>query len=53
VSLVLRDATPADVPVIARFVRRLAEYEQLAHEAVGTEATSRRRCSGSRGGQVA
>lgn len=37
-SLAIREATPADVPVIARFVRALAEYEKLAHEAVGTEA---------------
>ncbi len=37
-SLVLRDAAPADVPTIARFVRALAEYEKLAHEARGTEA---------------
>lgn len=37
-GLVLRDATPADVPTIARFVRALAEYEKLGHEARGTEA---------------
>lgn len=37
-TLVLRDAVPADVPVIAGFVRRLAAYERLGHEAVGTEA---------------
>ena len=37
-TLRLRDAVPADLPVVARFVRRLAEYEKLAHEAVGTEA---------------
>ena len=37
-ELSIREATPADVPVIARFVRALAEYEKLAHEAVGTEA---------------
>jgi len=36
-SLVVREATPDDVPVIARFVRALAAYEKLAHEAVGTE----------------
>lgn len=36
-ALVLRDAVPADLAVIASFVRRLAEYERLAHEAVGTE----------------
>lgn len=37
-SLLIREAAPADVPTIARFVRALAEYERLAHEAVGTEA---------------
>jgi GNAT superfamily N-acetyltransferase len=37
-GLVLREATPADIPTIARFVRALAEYERLAHEARGTEA---------------
>lgn len=37
-SLVIREATPADIPTIARFVRALAEYEKLAHEAVGTDA---------------
>lgn len=37
-SLSIREATPADVPTIARFVRALAQYERLAHEAVGTEA---------------
>ncbi|WP_137125245.1 GNAT family N-acetyltransferase [Roseomonas sp. HF4] len=34
----IREAVPADVPTIARFVRALAEYERLAHEARGTEA---------------
>jgi GNAT superfamily N-acetyltransferase len=38
VSLALREATPADLPIIARFVRVLAEYERLAHEAIATEA---------------
>ena len=33
----LRAATPADVPLIARMIRELAEYERLAHEAVLTE----------------
>jgi len=37
-ALAIREAVAADVPVIARFVRALAEYEKLAHEAVGTEA---------------
>jgi len=34
----LRDATPADAPLVAEFVRKLAEYEQLLHEAVATDA---------------
>lgn len=37
-SLTLREATQADLPAIARFVRALAEYERLAHEALATEA---------------
>jgi len=37
-QVAIREATPADVPTIARFVRALAEYERLAHEARGTEA---------------
>ncbi len=37
-SVTLREATPADIPTIARFVRALAEYEKLAHEARGTDA---------------
>ncbi len=37
-SLVLRDATPDDAGLIAGFVRDLADYEKLLHEAVATEA---------------
>ncbi|PZW45601.1 L-amino acid N-acyltransferase YncA [Humitalea rosea] len=37
-GLVIRDAAPADVPVVAGFVRALAAYEKLSHEAVGTDA---------------
>jgi GNAT superfamily N-acetyltransferase len=33
----IRPATPADVPLILRFIRELAEYERLAHEVVATE----------------
>ncbi len=40
--LVLRDAEEADLPLVMRFVRALAEYEELAHEAVATEAEFRR-----------
>jgi GNAT superfamily N-acetyltransferase len=38
----LRDATPADIPLVNRFVRALAEYEKLLHEAVATEEDFRR-----------
>ena len=37
----LRPATPADVPAILECIRRLAEYERLAHECVATEAQLR------------
>ena len=33
----LRRATPDDVPAILECIRRLAEYERLAHECVATE----------------
>lgn len=36
--LEIRGATPADVPVILALIRGLAEYEQLLHECVATEA---------------
>jgi GNAT superfamily N-acetyltransferase len=36
-SLTLRDATHADLSLVVRFVRELAEYEKLAHLATGTE----------------
>ncbi|MFV3075687.1 GNAT family N-acetyltransferase [Niveispirillum fermenti] len=34
----LRDATPADLATIFRFVRDLADYEKLADQVVATEA---------------
>ncbi|MDE2334675.1 MAG: GNAT family N-acetyltransferase [Rhodospirillales bacterium] len=37
-GVVLRDAKPGDEALVLHFVRRLAEYERLTHEAVGTEA---------------
>ena len=37
----LRPATLADVPVILECIRRLADYERLAHECVATEAQLR------------
>ena len=33
----IRTATEADVPLILRFIRELAEYERLAHQVVATE----------------
>ena len=36
-TLQLRDAGRADVSLVAGFVRALAEYERLAHLAVGTD----------------
>lgn len=37
--LQLRPATPADVPQILAFIRELADYEQLSHEVVASEAS--------------
>lgn len=37
-EIVLRAATPGDIPQILDFIRGLAEYEKLAHEAVATPA---------------
>jgi GNAT superfamily N-acetyltransferase len=36
-ACVLRDAGPADLPLVLRFVRALAEYEKLLDHAVATE----------------
>ncbi len=36
--MILRDATPADLSTIAAFVRALAAFEHLTHEAEATEA---------------
>jgi GNAT superfamily N-acetyltransferase len=38
-SLHLRDATRADLPLVLRFIRALAEYERLSHEVRADEAT--------------
>jgi GNAT superfamily N-acetyltransferase len=35
--MLIRPATPDDVPLILRFIRELAEYERLLHEVVATE----------------
>jgi GNAT superfamily N-acetyltransferase len=37
-SLSVRAATPADVPLVFGFIRELAEYERLLHEVEATEA---------------
>jgi len=37
-SLTIREATRADVPLILTFIRELAEYEKLLHEVEATEA---------------
>ncbi|MBA2356062.1 MAG: GNAT family N-acetyltransferase [Acidobacteria bacterium] len=37
-DLQIRAATVDDVPVILDFIRRLADYERLAHEVLATEA---------------
>ena len=36
-SFQIRSATKADVPVILSFIKKLADYERLSHEAVATE----------------
>ncbi|WP_374472157.1 N-acetyltransferase family protein [Phenylobacterium sp.] len=41
-SVTIRVATPADVPLIVQFIRDLAEYERLLHEVEATEADIRR-----------
>jgi hypothetical protein len=38
----VRVATAADTPTISRFIRELAEFEQLLHEVVLTPETMRR-----------
>ena len=44
----IRPATERDVPVILAFIRQLAEYEKLSHEAVMTEEILRQSLFGSR-----
>jgi GNAT superfamily N-acetyltransferase len=36
-ALRIAAATPADVPLILRLIRELADYEQLSHEVLATE----------------
>jgi GNAT superfamily N-acetyltransferase len=44
----IRPATERDVPVILAFIRQLAEYEKLSHEAVLTEEILRQSLFGPR-----
>jgi GNAT superfamily N-acetyltransferase len=37
-TIAIRPATPADLPLIAQFIRDLAEYEKLSHEVRFDEA---------------
>jgi GNAT superfamily N-acetyltransferase len=46
-TLRFRDAIPGDEALVARFVRALAEYEKLEHEALATEADLSRALFGS------
>jgi GNAT superfamily N-acetyltransferase len=38
-TISIRRAAPADVPLILRFIRELADYEKLSHEVVASEAS--------------
>lgn len=49
-SLNIRPATAADVPLIASLIRELAEYEKLAHEVRFDEATLAAKLFGPNGG---
>jgi GNAT superfamily N-acetyltransferase len=44
----IRQATERDVPLILSFIRQLADYERLSHEAVATEQTLRESLFGAR-----
>jgi len=48
VTVSIRVAAPADLPLIARFIRDLAEYEKLAHEVRFDEAKLGERLFGPR-----
>jgi GNAT superfamily N-acetyltransferase len=45
--LAITGAVPSDVPVILQFIRELAEYEQLRHRVIATEASLERWLFGS------
>jgi GNAT superfamily N-acetyltransferase len=44
----IRNATPADVPLILSFIRKLAEYERLLHVVVASEELLRETLFGAR-----
>ena len=44
----IREATEQDIPLILSFIRQLAEYERMSHEAVTTEAMLRESLFGTR-----
>ena len=46
--ILIRPATPGDIPLILQFVRELAEYERLAHEVSATEEQLRATLFGAR-----
>ena len=47
-TLTIRPAAPADLPLIAQFIRDLADYEKLAHEVRFDEATLGEKLFGTR-----
>jgi GNAT superfamily N-acetyltransferase len=47
-SIRIRPAAQADVPLILRFIRELADYERLLHEVVATEDRLRETLFGAR-----
>jgi GNAT superfamily N-acetyltransferase len=47
-TLSIRPATPADLPLIAQFIRDLADYEKLAHEVRFDEAVMGEKLFGTR-----
>jgi GNAT superfamily N-acetyltransferase len=47
-GLIMRAATAEDVPLILSFIRKLAEYEKLAHEVVADETALKDSLFGSR-----
>ena len=48
IARMIRSATPADVPAIARLIRALAEYEKLSHQVVLREEDMRQHLFGAR-----